>query len=76
MMKVRLLSMVGIVSIGAALTGCANFGNTHALLTPWGVAGYHTFKPQNTAPSVPQPPNPDRMAASNSDKQDEQQSHD
>jgi hypothetical protein len=72
MMKVRSLSMIGIVSMAAALGGCASYGNTHGLVTPWGVAGYHTFKPQNTAPSVPLPPNPDRMAAaSNSADQTE-----
>lgn len=72
MMKVRSLNIVGVVSIAAALSGCVSYGNTHALITPVGVAGYHTFKPENTAPVVPPRPNPDRMAAANpADKQNE-----
>lgn len=73
MMKVRLLNIVGIVSIAAAMSGCVSYGNTHALLTPVGVIGYHKFKPENTAPAVP-PPNPDRVAHAN--EQDEQQGRD
>jgi hypothetical protein len=75
MMKVRLLSMLGVVSIAAALSGCVSYGNTHALITPLGVAGYHKFKPDNTAPAVPQPPNPDRVAAiaANTSEQENQQ---
>ena len=65
MMKIRLSNVVGIVSIAAALSGCVSYGNTHALITPLGVAGYHDFKPENTAPVVPPPPNADRMAAAN-----------
>lgn len=57
MMKIRLLSLVAVVSIAAALSGCVSSGNTHALITPLGVAGYHKFKPENTAPVVPPPPN-------------------
>lgn len=73
MMKVRLLNIVAVVSIAAAMSGCVSYGNTHALITPLGVAGYHKFKPQNTAPVVPLPPNPDRMAAANqAEKQSEQ----
>lgn len=74
MMKVRLLNIVGIVSIAAAMSGCVSYGNTHALLTPVGVIGYHKFKPENTAPAVPPPPNPDRVAHAN--EQDEQQGRD
>lgn len=78
MMKVRLSNIVGVVSIAAALSGCVSYGNTHALITPVGVAGYHTFKPRNTAPVVVPPrPDPDRMAAANSpEKQSEQQGND
>lgn len=73
MMKVRLLNIVAVVSIAAAMSGCVSYGNTHALITPLGVAGYHKFKPQNTAPVVPLPPSPDRMAAANqAEKQSEQ----
>jgi len=65
MMKIRLSNVVAVVSVAAALGGCVSYGNTHALITPLGVAGYHKFKPENTAPVVPLPPNADRMAAAN-----------
>ena len=65
MMKLRLLNLVGIVCIAAALTGCVSYGNTHALITPLGVAGYHKFKPENNAPAVPQPGSPDQVVAIN-----------
>lgn len=65
MMKIRLLQMVGVVSVAAALSGCVTNGNTHALITPVGVAGYHKFKPENTAPVPPPLPNVDRVAATN-----------
>ena len=76
MMKVRLLSFVGVVSIAAALSGCVSYGNTHALVTPLGVAGYHKFKPENTAPVVPPRPTPDRMTAANQQEQSEPQDRD
>lgn len=63
MMKVRLLSIVGIVSMAAAMSGCVSYGGTHALITPVGAIGYHKFKPENTQPAVPLPPNADRVAA-------------
>jgi hypothetical protein len=74
MMKVRVLNIVGVVSIAAALSGCVSYGNTHALITPLGVAGYHKFKPENTAPVTPPRPNPDRMTAAT--QQDQQQVRD
>ncbi len=43
--------------------GCVSYGNTHALITPLGVAGYHKFRPQNTALVCPPPPIADRMTA-------------
>lgn len=76
MMKIRLSNVVGIVSIAAALSGCVSYGNTHALITPLGVAGYHKFKPENSAPVVPPPPNPDRMTASHQQGSGGQQSRD
>lgn len=69
MMKLRLLSTVAIVSVAtAALSGCVTSGNTHALITPVGVMGYHTFKPDHT--TTPREINlperaPDRIAATN-----------
>lgn len=63
MMKVRLLTMIGIVSMAAATSGCVSMGGTHALITPVGAIGYHKFKPENTQPAVPLPPNPDQVAA-------------
>lgn len=74
-MKVRWSNIVGVASIAAALSGCVSHGNTHALVTPLGVAGYHKFKPENTAPVVPPRPNPDRMTAHQQD-QNEQQDRD
>lgn len=76
MMKVRLSRIVGVVSIAAALSGCVSYGNTHALITPLGVAGYHKFKPENTAPVVPPRPNPDRMTAANQQEQNAPQDRD
>ena len=29
-----------------ALSGCASVGSTHALATPWGAGGVHSFKPE------------------------------
>ena len=73
MMKVRLLHLVTVISAAAALSGCVSYGHTHALITPVGVAGYHTFKPDNTAPAVPPRPDPNRMAASSQQQQQDQQ---
>jgi hypothetical protein len=76
MMKVRSLNIVAVVFVAAVLGGCVSYGNTHALITPLGVAGYHKFKPENTSPVLP-PPTPDRMtAATEAQKQNEQQGHD
>lgn len=63
-MKVRFTTTLAIVSFAAALSGCVSYGNTHALLTPVGVAGYHSFKPSNTARDIqlPEQRNPDRIA--------------
>jgi hypothetical protein len=65
MMKVRFTTTLAIVSFAAALSGCVSYGNTHALLTPVGVAGYHSFKPSDTARDIqlPEQRNPDRIAA-------------
>lgn len=53
MMIGRLINTVAIVSFAAALSGCVSYGNTHALVTPVGVAGYHTFKPDVVDPNTP-----------------------
>jgi hypothetical protein len=55
------LNIVGLISMAVVMSGCVSYGNTHALITPVGVAGYHKFKPQNTAPALP--PSPDQVAA-------------
>lgn len=69
MMKLRLLNGLMIVSLVAALSGCVSLGNTHALVTPVGAIGYHTFKPDNAPnPNVPRDirlGGPDRVAAAN-----------
>jgi len=73
MMKVRWLHMVTVVSVAAAMSGCVSYGATHALITPVGIAGYHTFKPENSAPAVPRQSDPEHMAAASQQQQDEQQ---
>lgn len=49
----RLFHTAAIVSFAAAMSGCVSYGNTHALVTPVGVAGYHTFKPDTVNPNTP-----------------------
>lgn len=44
----RAVSGLAVVSLAAALGGCVSHGNTHALITPAGVVGYHSFKPDHT----------------------------
>lgn len=66
MMKMRLFKSVAIVSVAvAALSGCVSYGNTHALVTPVGAIGYHTFKPDhtNTPREIELPRTPDQVAA-------------
>lgn len=65
-MKVPSITLA-IVCVGAALSGCVSYGgNTHALLTPIGVVGYHTFKPPGAERVVPPELKlPDRVAATN-----------
>lgn len=67
-MKVRFTTTLAIVSSAAALSGCVSYGNTHALITPVGAVGYHSFKPSNTTRDIqlPEPSNPDRIAANKS----------
>jgi hypothetical protein len=71
-MKMQLLKLVGSAAVLTAvmgLSGCVSYGNTHALLTPVGIAGYHTFKPANAPRNVPpdiqlqQDRDPNRIAA-------------
>ncbi len=70
MMKVRSLHIVGVICMVAAMSGCVSYGNTHALVTPVGAVGYHTFKPQNSEPAVPSESNPNRVAATNAQNDD------
>ena len=60
----RLVTTAMIVSFAAALSGCVSYGNTHALVTPIGGIGYHSFKPQNqsTPRDIRFPASPDRVA--------------
>lgn len=67
-MKMRSMKLVCSTAVVASLiagsSGCVSYGNTHALITPVGVAGYHTFKPAN-APvrNIPMPErDPNRIA--------------
>ena len=56
-MQMRLSKLVSsavvIAGLAAGVTGCVSYGNTHALVTPIGVAGYHTFKPAGAPRNVP-----------------------
>ncbi|MDY6945792.1 MAG: hypothetical protein SXG53_08750 [Pseudomonadota bacterium] len=73
MMKVRLLTGLTIISLSAALGGCVSYGTTHALVTPVGVVGYHSFKPDNQSMpreiTLPEQSTPDRIAAANDSNQ-------
>ena len=68
-MKMRLSKLVFsamvLTGLTAGVSGCVSYGNTHALITPVGVAGYHTFKPAN-APArdiqLPDQDDPNRIA--------------
>jgi len=67
---VKLVSSAAVaIGLTAALSGCVSYGDTHALLTPIGVAGYHSFKPANAPRNVPpeiqlqQDRDPNRIAA-------------
>ena len=71
-MTMRLLKLVcsaAVLASATAMSGCVSYGNTHALLTPMGVAGYHTFKPADAPRNVPpdiqlqQDRDPNRIAA-------------
>lgn len=63
------LVCLAAVSAGlvAGLSGCVSYGNTHALITPVGVAGFHTFKPPGqSARDIQLPPqqrDPNQIAA-------------
>lgn len=49
----RGVTFATVVAGAMALSGCVSYGNTHALITPVGVAGYHTFKPASAPRNVP-----------------------
>ncbi len=68
MMKVHWLKLVSFAAVAgstALMSGCVTYGNTHALITPVGVAGYHSFKPANKARDIqlPQQRDPNQIAA-------------
>ena len=62
----KLAGSAAVIAGTAGLGGCVSYGNTHALLTPIGVAGYHSFKPANTQPArdikLPEQRDPNRIA--------------
>lgn len=74
MMKVRLVTTLAVVSFAATLSGCVSYGNTHALITPIGVAGYHSFKPSDSARDIhlPEQRNPDRIAATKAEQEQQE----
>lgn len=71
MMKVHWLKLVWFAAVVAGpmtlMSGCVSYGNTHALMTPVGVAGYHTFKPANANKArdiqLPEQRDPNQIAA-------------
>ena len=62
-------SAAAVVGLTVSMSGCVSYGNTHALITPVGVAGYHSFKPADAPRNVPpdinlqQDRDPNRIAA-------------
>ena len=55
MMKFRWnfrLSIARLVAVGAivSLAGCVSYGRTGVLVTPFGVAGIHSFAPAKKSP--------------------------
>ena len=65
--RLRVAGGVAIALLAVTLSGCVTHGNTHALITPLGVAGYHTFKPDHAKTprdiNLPEQRTPDRIAA-------------
>jgi len=68
MRSMKLVCFAAVVAgLTAGMSGCVSYGNTHALLTPVGVAGYHTFKPANAPRNpreiqIPEQRDPNRIA--------------
>lgn len=62
-MKLVCSAMV-LAALTVGVSGCVSYGNTHALLTPVGAVGYHSFKPANTAPTreIQMPRDPNQIA--------------
>lgn len=75
MMKERCLKFVSlaaaVVAPMALLSGCVSYGNTHALITPVGVAGYHSFKPADPARDIqlPEQRDPNQIAAARAEEE-------
>jgi hypothetical protein len=36
----------------ASISGCASIHSTRAVATPWGVAGVHSFRPEEPRPTL------------------------
>lgn len=70
-MKVPVLKIVSCAAVAAALSGCVSNGNTHALITPVGVVGYHTFKPSQGTREIqlPQDRDPNQIAAAKAEQE-------
>jgi hypothetical protein len=51
-MKLRILIACTVAAATTVLSGCVSFGQTDMLVTPFGVAGIHSFAP---------PPSPDNF---------------
>jgi hypothetical protein len=49
-----------VISFAAAMSGCISTPDTKALITPFGVAGIHSFKPERDPNRMP--PDAQRVA--------------
>ena len=58
----RIVIIASILAISAVAGGCATTATTGALATPWGVAGIHSFKPEQL-PAQPNAAKVDKQVA-------------
>jgi hypothetical protein len=64
----KLRTMIVSTALALSLTGCVHYGETGALITPFGVAGIHSFAPRDKV----QPMTPDQIKVANEAKEQQQ----
>ena len=70
------MKVLVIAAVTASLQGCISTPSNKVLVTPFGVAGIHSFKPQPTPDTIySQAKIMDRMAAQNAEKAADTQSN-